>query len=156
MKYLWRTLGIVWALPITTFGLLYATIATLLGFYKYLGIGDGLALVFVVKTDAPSVVRHFWKWLNQLGHAIGNVVVFRDVEYTLQTYDHEIMHVKQTMVLGVLQPLTYFLNYFTGYILQKTLGGVDGYWDNIFEIHCRRTAHQIIDVVGEIQKHEKH
>lgn len=69
-------------------------------------------------------------------------------KYSQIILKHELTHTRQCMILGVFQPIIYALNYIAGAILSKTIGHVDGYYDNIFEVNARREAGQIIDIVG--------
>jgi hypothetical protein len=56
------------------------------------------------------------------------------------------------MRLGIFQPIMYGLNMLA---IKVGCPGSDPYYDNCFEIDARRSAGQVIDVVGVTQKLKK-
>lgn len=150
-----QILGMLWASPITLVcAMFYVLPCVALGWYKFHGlIGD--AWVFSINEEkAPGFLKSYWtKWA---GHALGNLVVMKRFDETskssMVTLTHEMAHVHQSMLLGVFQPLVYGACIIVGKVLQKYMGDYDAYYDNIFEIHARRKAGQVIDVVGYVKK----
>lgn len=148
MSKFFKVLGYIWSAPVTVFGLVYALLFNLLGWYAWCGVfGD--ALVWVVKTDkAPTWLLNLWKkWA---GHTIGNVVVLKQTPAARPVIlTHEQKHVDQCMRLGVFQPLVYALSYLA---LKFGCTGSDPYYSNPFEIDARRAAGQIVDVEGRLKR----
>jgi hypothetical protein len=155
MKRVKFLLGVAWASPVTLVILLFYVLPFVaLGWYKYLGFMD-LAGVFVLSDTAPQFIKSRWKRWG--GFGMGNVVVLRQIpDLTTRASQalltHEMTHVRQTMILGVFMPLMYGLCMLFGKVLQKTIGRYDAYYDNIFELHARRCAGQVVDVVGTVEK----
>lgn len=155
MNKIKQYLGVLWASPITLVcALFYVLPFVALGWYKSLGvIGD--ALVFVTNFDKmPNFLQKAWsKWA---GHTLGNLVVMKNLDITnkqhMTTLTHEMVHVRQCMLLGVFQPILYGACILAGKVLQKCIGDYDAYYDNPFEIHARRVAGQVVDVVGYVKK----
>lgn len=150
-----RVLGVIWASPITLVcSLFYALPFLAMGWYKSEGIiGDAWVLT-TVENKLPGLLKKYWsKWA---GHAMGNLVVLKKFDpssrQSVTTLTHEMCHVHQCMLLGVFQPILYGACILAGNVLQKFMGEYDAYYDNPFEIHARRTAGQVIDVVGYVKK----
>lgn len=142
-----KLLGYVWSAPVTIFGLAYASVFKGVGWYDWLGVKDD-ALVWKVSSNAPTWLRNMWKgWA---GHAIGNVVVLlNDPEKNPIYLQHEMVHVRQCMRLGIFQPIVYGIC-----MAAIKLGCEDShpYYDNIFEIDARRAVGQKVDVTSILKK----
>lgn len=126
----------------------------MLGWYRSLGFHDVGWVFELNQQKAPSFLLKYWaRWA---GHAMGNLVVLKTYvegsKYSETTLNHEMVHVKQCMLLGVFQPIVYGLCMLAGKVLQKFVGNYDAYYDNPFEIHARRCAGQVVDVVGYTKK----
>jgi len=143
-----KYLGYAWASPVTAFGLIYVSLYTCMGWYKWYG-KEGDALVWTVNNDKiPEWLTNYWKKLS--GHASGQVVVLKNPpDSKAVTLRHEQQHVSQTMCLGIFWPLFYY-----GIQIGIKLGCSEShtYYDNPFEIDARRAAGQIIDIVGMTKK----
>jgi hypothetical protein len=143
-----RVLGYVWASPVTAAGLLYALSFHALSWYRWKGV-EGDALVWEIDNDKlPAFLKRSWQeWA---GHTIGNVVVLNET-YSAEPslLQHELVHVRQCMRLGIFQPILYVINY-----LSIKIGCPDAhpYFDNSFEIEARRATGQTIDVLGIMRK----
>lgn len=143
-----RVLGWVWALPVTVTGILYVAIPWLFGWYSFYG-RCGFALVWKCNVEKqPEFLKRAWKrWA---GHAVGCVIVLKlDPSVRPTTLVHEQKHVDQCMRLGVFQPILWSLLWF---VIKVGCPGSDPYYDNPFEIDARRSAGQVIDVIGAIRK----
>ncbi len=148
-------LGFLWASPITLLAfLLYVGPCWLLGWYRLQGWNQ---IAWVWETNEKSAPKWLKKrWSRWAGATVGNMIVMKPFASDSSHYRiilaHELVHVRQIMVLGILQPLCYAMNWFCGTILKKTMGHVDGYYDNQMEIQARRMAGQIVDIIGLASK----
>lgn len=145
-----KILGYVWASPVTLVGLVYALPFAVAGWYKWHGrIDDGL--VWRVGPSAPVWLKKLWmKWS---GHAIGNVVVLNvDPDKKEQVVQHELVHVRQVMRLGVFQPIVYGINLVA---IKFGCETSDPYFSNPFEVDARRAVGQTVDVEGALKKYRE-
>lgn len=148
---LFKLLGYIWSAPVTVFGLLYVLFMSLMGWYRWWGV-ESDALVWIVNVEkAPDWVLKRWeKWG---GHTVGNVVVLiKDPDEKHVILTHELVHVRQCMILGVFQPVMYALIYLS---IKASCKHSDAYFDNSFEIDARRACGQTIDIVGVQKKKEE-
>lgn len=142
-----KILGYAWASPLTVAGAAYAASFKALGWYQWYGkVDDGL--VWTVSPKAPGWLKKLWtKWL---GHAIGNIVVLNcDPSKNSVTLQHELVHVRQCMRLGIFQPIIYAISFLGIYLGCESS---DPYWSNPFEIDARRSVGQTVDVEGSLKK----
>jgi len=141
-----KVLGQAWASPVTAVGLVYVLALWGLGWYRWVGVRED-ALVW--QTGAmPGLMQRLWKGWG--GHTLGSVVVMNcDPEQRPRTLQHELVHVRQCMRLGVLHPIAYGMCY-----LAIWAGCEDSspYWSNPFEIDARRASGQIVDIEGTIRR----
>jgi len=142
-----RCLGYAWSSPVTLIGVVYTSVFQALGWYRWHGVRDAAA-VWIVEDDSPSWLLSLWKrWA---GHTVGNIVVLRNApEKNDRALQHELVHVRQCMRLGVFQPVLYALS-----SLGIWLGceSSDPYWSNPFEIDARRSVGQTVDVEGVMSR----
>lgn len=142
-----KCLGYAWASPVTAVGLLYASACHAIGWYRWVGVKED-ALVWQVTNKSPMWLLKLWSaWA---GHAIGNVVVMNVNFVTKPKFlQHELVHVRQCMRLGVFHPIIYGITY-----LAIKLGCETShpYWDQVFEIDARRAVGQPVDVTGAMKK----
>lgn len=146
-------LGAVWASPVTLVTLLlYVLPLVAIRWYKLLGHTDS-ALVFVVRDDAPEWLKK--KWSSWGGQTFGNIIVLNKApegtKYSVALMNHEMTHVRQYMVFGVFFLPLYVLFTLVGKVFQA-MGHYDAYYDNPLEVHARRTAGQVVDVVGTVER----
>ena len=148
-------LGMLWTSPITLLCFFFYILPfKTMGWYDSLGFREKAWVYTVNAEKAPSFLMKYWaKWA---GHAMGNLVVLKKYEAGNKSHEttlvHEMVHVRQCMLLGVFQPILYGLLMVAGKILQKYIGDYDAYYDNAFEVHARRVAGQVVDVVGYVKK----
>ena len=143
-----KMLGYAWAAPVTLAGLSYAGLFTALGWYKWHGkIEDGL--VWRVGDKSPEWLKKLWKTWS--GHAIGNVMVLNvDPLKKTQVVQHELVHVRQVMRLGIFQPIVYGICWLA---IKFGCESSDPYFSNPFEIDARRTVGQVVDVEGALKRY---
>jgi len=142
-----KLLGYVWASPVTAAGLLYAGTFHVLGWYRWQGrVEDGL--VWRTSSKLPGWLSKLWK--NWAGHAIGNIIVLNcDPSKKPLALQHELVHVRQCMRLGIFQPIIYVISSVGVYLGCESS---HPYWTNPFEIDARRTVGQIVDVEGALKR----
>jgi len=148
MSKVMRAIGFAWAAPLTLLGLIYVILLSGFGWYEWQGRFGNALTWHVVPERAPRWLSHAWHgWA---GQAIGNVVVLNIDHCTSRgntMLRHEQAHVAQAMRLGVLFPFLYA----AGYLLACLLPRSYPMYDNVFEIDARRSADQVIDVVGAVK-----
>lgn len=147
-------MGFLWAAPVTLLSFLFYVMPFwCMGWYMFAGWRE-LAWCWYLNPKAPSWIQK--KWKHWAGQTVGSLIIMKQFpdnsQYMNVILKHELTHVRQLMILGVFQPLLYFANWLTGTILKKTIGHVDGYFDNLMEINARRSAGQIVDVVTLTEK----
>lgn len=148
-------LGALWASPVTLVVLLFYVLPfTAFGWYRYTGRRE-LAWVYVMTDKAPGFVKSLWGHWG--GQAMGNVIVFkRDPDMASRAdvarVKHEMTHVLQCMYLGPFAPVAYFSIFLVGKVFERFVGRFDAYHDHPFELHARRCAGQVVDVVGLVEK----
>jgi len=132
-----KDIGWLWTLPLTLFNLIFHIApGRLLGAYEFHD-RVGYALVWKTTGKGPKWLKRLWsKWA---GNTIGTVVVLNvdpDSDDGKAVLRHELVHVKQCMVLGVFMALLYGICYLVGMMLPK----VDAYRDCPFEVSARRIS----------------
>lgn len=124
-------LGILWALPLTLFGVVLA-----------LPILLGRGKVRLVRMPTPALMisgpvadymlnRHPFGAMCAM--AIGHVVIAEKRGLTPQVLTHELAHVRQAACWGILFPIAYLAA-----SAWAVLHGQDAYWHNVFEIAARQ------------------
>lgn len=144
-------IGIIWAAPISFIALvLYFFPMWLYGVYKPVGRHEYAWLWRFDTERAPAWLLRLWG--RYAGSAIGNLIICKDVgeEHRMNILlKHEMVHVRQCMLLGIFQPLIYVQVLIAGNLLKWAYNApTDGYSDCIFEVAARREAGQIVDVIG--------
>lgn len=142
-----KILGHTWASPVTSVGLLYAGTFCAMKWYDYIGaMQDGI--IFRVSSNAPKWLTSLWAPWD--GHAIGSVVVMNcDPLKKKKQLDHEMVHVRQCMRLGIFQPILYGLCWLA---IRFGCESSHPYWSNPFEIDARRQVGQTVDVEGALKR----
>ena len=142
-----KILGYIWASPVTFVGLTYSGLFRLAGWYKWIGRKED-ALAFRVNQDAPTWLTKLWKKWS--GHAVGNVIVLNvDPDSKPTVLQHELVHVRQCMRLGIFQPIIYGISYLG---IKFGCESSDPYFSNPFEIDARRSVGQVVDVEGVLKR----
>lgn len=153
MKKLKLLVCLLWAFPLTFFGIIYVLTFQALKWYKFCGIFDN-AIVWKVNEDKmPKVLQVAWQ--NWLSHCLGNVIVLKKDPASKSAKSallHSQEHVRQCMVLGVFQPILFIL---FSLVIKIALNKLHYYFSNPFELEARRVSHQTIDVESAIEKLKK-
>lgn len=142
-----KVAGYIWSSPVTAVGLVYSGLFHAAGWYEWFGVRED-GLVWRVGSGAPSWLRNLWK--SWSGHAVGNVVVLNtDPEVNPKILQHELVHVRQCMRLGIFQPIVYGINLVAIKIGCETSSP---YYSNPFEIDARRAVGQVVDVESALKR----
>lgn len=131
LSWIGGVLGIVWASPLTLFGMLLA-----LPIMVYRG------KIHVVRTGTPALMvsgpvadymldRHPFGPMCAM--AIGHLVIAEKRGLTPQVLTHELEHVRQAAWWGILFPVAYLTA-----SAWAVMHGQDAYWHNVFEVAARR------------------
>jgi hypothetical protein len=131
MSWTGSMLGILWALPLTMFGMIFA-----------LPILLWRGKVHVVRTPTPALMisgpvadymlnRHPFGAMCAM--AIGHLVIAEKRGLTPQVLTHELAHVRQAACWGILFPIAYLAA-----SAWAVLHGQDAYWHNVFEVAARQ------------------
>lgn len=140
-----RSLGYVWASPLTLIAFLYTIPALLLGWYRWHGVRDD-GLVFICKKTSP---RWFRTLHRHRANSFGQVIVLRaNPQGSTVSLNHELAHVRQMLVFGPFYPFVRLLVK----VIMLLLVDTHPHYDNPFEIDARRRAGQYIDMPGLIEK----
>jgi hypothetical protein len=136
----WRGMaGIIWALPLSLFGLLLALPVMCFGGRMSLvpalrvTVGHGQMPAVLVRGRVADVMlaRHPYGAMQAM--AIGHVIIADRAAVSRRLLVHELVHVAQAARWGVLFPLVYL-----GASLRAKRAGGNAYWDNVFEVEARR------------------
>jgi hypothetical protein len=124
-------LGILWAAPLTLFGLLIALPVLL--FRGHLQLVHSHALALLVRGRlADFLLRHHpFGAMNAM--AVGHVVIATHDGLSARVLIHELAHVRQAARWGILFPFAYLAS-----SAWAVLRGKNAYWHNRFEIAARR------------------
>jgi hypothetical protein len=123
-------LGVVWALPLTLLGLLCAIPIVLLRGRAH-AIHDSTPALLVRGPFADYLLEHH-PFGPMSAMAIGHVIIADRRGMTKQILTHELAHVRQASLWGVLFPIAYIAA-----SLWAWLRGQDAYWNNAFEVAAR-------------------
>lgn len=125
------TAGIVWALPLTFFGLLL-TLPILIWRGQLCVVRASTPALIVSGRLADAILaRHPFGAMCAM--AIGHIVIADHRSLTPQILTHELEHVRQAAIWGALFPFAY-----CAASLWAVLHGRDAYWSNVFEVAARR------------------
>lgn len=124
-------LGILWALPLTLFGLLFALPVLLWRGRVHLVCTTTPALMISGPVADYMLDRHPFGPMCAM--AIGHLVIAEKRGLTPQVLTHELAHVRQAACWGILFPLVYLAA-----SAWAVLHGQDAYWHNVFEVAARQ------------------
>ena len=123
--------GILWASPLTLFGLLLALPVLLWKGELRLVVGKMPALL--ITGPAADKMLHRHPFGPMVAMAIGHVVIGESRGLTPRILAHELVHVRQAAQWGFLFPFAY-----VGASIWAVWCGKDAYWHNVFEVAARR------------------
>lgn len=124
-------LGILWALPLSLFGVLLALPALVMRGQLDIVLRPTPALL-VRGPFADRLLAHH-PFGAMCAMAIGHIVIAQRQGLTPRILTHELAHVRQAAVWGILFPIAY-----VAASAWAKMRGEDAYWNNIFEIAARR------------------
>lgn len=129
-------LGILWALPLTLFGLLVALPVVLFRGHMQLVRGHAVALLVRGRLADFLLRNHPFGAMNAM--ALGHVVVATHDGMSARVLIHELVHVKQAARWGILFPFAYLAS-----SIWALLRGKNAYWHNRFEIAARKAEKRL-------------
>jgi hypothetical protein len=124
-------LGIVWALPLTLVGLVMS-LPILLWRGRLQRCHEATPALIVSGPLADFMLAHH-PFGAMCAMAVGHIVIADKSGLTRQILTHELTHVRQAAVWGILFPFAY-----VACSLWAVLRGHDAYWYNFFEIAARK------------------
>ncbi|HYD96696.1 MAG TPA: hypothetical protein VEC01_15305 [Noviherbaspirillum sp.] len=124
-------LGVVWAAPVTAFGLLLALPVVLFRGNVQMVRGSAFALLARGPVADAMLSHHPFGAMNAM--AIGHVVIAMHGGLSARVLVHELAHVRQAERWGILFPFAYLAS-----SAWAALRGKDAYWHNRFEIAARK------------------
>ena len=124
-------LGIIWALPLTLFGMMLALPTLLRSGHLHLIRTPTPALLASGPLADYMLARHPFGPMCAM--AIGHVVIAEKRSLTPQILTHELAHVRQAAQWGIFFPFAYLAA--SGWAV---LRGQDAYWNNVFEVAARK------------------
>jgi hypothetical protein len=153
MKKIKLVVCLLWAFPLTFFGIVYVLAFQTLKWYKFCGVFDNAIIWKVNERNMPQFLCNTWR--NLSSHCIGNVIVLKkdpSCRSANSTLLHAQEHVRQCMVLGVFQPVLFVL---FSLVIKVALNKSHYYFSNPFELEARRVSRQTVDVESAIEKLKK-
>lgn len=124
-------LGMIWAAPLTLFGLLVGLPVVLFRGHLQLVRGHTIALLARGPIADWILNRHPFGPMNAM--ALGHVVIAERQGLSSRVLVHELAHVRQASRWGPVFPLAYLASSIWAF-----MRGRDAYWHNRFEIAARK------------------
>lgn len=137
-RFFWtRTiLGILWASPLTLFGLLIALPVILWRGHMQVIHGHTVALMARGPIADILLGNHPFGAMNAM--ALGHVILSENQGLSARVLVHELTHVRQAARWGIIFPLAYLIS-----SMWAACRGKDAYWHNRFEIAARKAEKRI-------------
>jgi hypothetical protein len=135
VRYIGITIGMVWAFPLTVFGLLVALPTWFRHGKLHLIQAPTPALLASGPLADYLLQRHPFGPMCAM--AIGHVVIAEKHSLTPQILTHELAHVRQAAQWGIIFPFAYLAA-----SAWAALRGQDAYWHNVFEIAARKAENR--------------
>lgn len=129
-------LGVLWAAPLTLFGLLVGLPIVL--WRGHLQFVHGYAPAVLIRGRLADFLLHRHPFGRMNAMAIGHVVIAAHDGLSSRVLMHELVHVRQGACWGILFPFAYL-----GSSLWALLHGKDAYWHNRFEVAARRAEKRV-------------
>lgn len=122
--------GVLWAAPLTVFGLLLALPVVVLRGRMQLVRSPTVALVVRGPFADQLLGRHPFGAMTAM--ALGHVVIAEQQGLSMRVLTHELAHVRQAARWGIVFPLAYLVS-----SAWAAMRGRDAYWHNRFEVAAR-------------------
>lgn len=129
--WLGSILGVIWASPLTAFGLLLATPVILYRGNMQVVRGHTFAILARGPFADAMLSRHPFGVMNAM--ALGHVVIAMHDGLSSRVLIHELAHVRQAAWWGPVFPFAYLAS-----SAWAAIRGKDAYWHNRFEIAARK------------------
>lgn len=129
--WLGTLLGVVWASPLTAFGLLLALPVILYRGHVQVVRGHTFAILARGPFADAMLSRHPFGVMNAM--ALGHVVIAMHDGLSSRVLVHELAHVRQAARWGIVFPFAYLAS-----SAWAAIRGKDAYWHNRFEIAARK------------------
>lgn len=124
-------LGMIWAAPLTVFGVLLALPVVLFRGHVVLVRGHTIALLVRGPLADHMLSHHPFGSMNAM--AIGHIIIAVNEGLSSRVLIHELAHVRQAARWGVVFPFAYLAS-----SAWAAIRGRDAYWHNRFEIAARK------------------
>lgn len=132
VSWLGRVLGILWALPLTLFGMALA-VPILLWRGKVRVVMQAATPALMISGPVADYMLDRHPFGPMCAMAIGHLVIAEKRGLTPQVLTHELAHVRQAAWWGILFPIAYLAA-----SAWAVLHGQDAYWHNVFEVAARQ------------------
>lgn len=129
-------LGMIWAAPLTAFGLLLALPVALFRGRTQLVRGNTFAILFSGRAADFMLSRHPFGAMNAM--AIGHIVIATHEGLSARVLTHELVHVRQAECWGIVFPIAYLAS-----SAWAAIRGRDAYWHNRFEVAARKAEKHV-------------
>jgi hypothetical protein len=133
--YVFTAIGMIWAFPLTLFGLLLALPTWFRHGNLHLIHAPTPALLASGPLADYLLQRHPFGPMCAM--AIGHVVIAEKRSLTPQILTHELAHVRQAAQWGIIFPFAYLAA-----SAWAAVRGQDAYWHNIFEVAARKAENR--------------
>src|SRR4051794_26906789 len=134
--WLGSLLGIVWASPLTFFGLLLALPVVM--FRGHVQLVRNPTVALVVRGPVADQILNRHPFGAMVAMALGHVVIAEREGLSARVLIHELAHVRQAARWGIFFPFAYLAS-----SAWAVLRGRDAYWYNRFEIAARKAEKHI-------------
>ncbi|MGH8810082.1 MAG: signal peptide prediction [Noviherbaspirillum sp.] len=129
-------LGIIWASPLTFFGLLLALPVVL--FRGHLQLVRNPTVALIVRGPVADRILNRHPFGAMVAMAMGHIVIAEHEGLSARVLIHELAHVRQAARWGIFFPFAYLAS-----SAWAVLRGRDAYWYNRFEIAARKAEKHI-------------
>ena len=136
LSWITTLLGVLWAAPVTAFGILLALPVVLSRGQMQIVRGPTLAVLVRGPVADTMLRRHPFGVMNAM--AIGHVVIAMHDGLSARVLVHELAHVRQAERWGPLFPFAYLAS-----SAWAALRGKDAYWHNRFEVAARKAEKHV-------------
>lgn len=128
--------GVIWAAPLTAFGLLLALPIVLFHGHVHIVRGHTFAILVRGRFADFMLSRHPFGAMNAM--ALGHVVIASHEGLSSRVLIHELAHVRQAAHWGIIFPFAYLAS-----SAWAAIRGKDAYYHNRFEVAARKAEKRI-------------